>query len=113
MKRGSLIIVGLFAVTLAVVIGLRVSADALAMIVGVILGVLAGVPTTFLLTWAVLRGRLQGDGVSPAASQQPPVVLINATDRPPAVSTPVALPAASTLPTARRWTMVGEIDTDD
>ncbi len=114
MKRGLQIFAASFAVALAIVFGARVSADALAVVIGVILGVLASVPTTFLLTWALLHRRFQAAGeAQPAATQQPPVVLINATDRPPVVSTPAALPGLSAPSPTRRWTMVGEVDTDD
>ena len=114
MKRGLWLVAGLFAVTLAVVFGLRVSADALAVIIGVVLGVLASVPTTFLFAWLLLRARLQPAGERPpAAIQQPPVVLINANDRPSAVSTPAALPGMSTPPGTRQWTMIGDVETDD
>ena len=54
MKRSFLIIGVIFVITLAVVFGLRASADAMAVVIGVILGVAAGIPTTLLLvfvTW--------------------------------------------------------------
>ncbi len=83
MKRMAAFVAAAFAVGLAVVIGNRMSADAMAVVVGVGCGVLASVPTSLLLVWALGR-RGQGNGVPihhPArnglASSYPPVVVVN------------------------------------
>ena len=74
----------LFLVTLAVVIGVRMSAEAMAVVIGVIFGVAASIPTS-LLIMAVLwrreqraidgrdgRGRRKGQGALP-----PSVVIVS------------------------------------
>lgn len=114
MKRIFLIIGIIFAVTLAIVFGMRVSADALAVIVGVVLGILAGIPTTLLVIFVMTRQRPGlNPGGYPPVSAQPPVVIINATDR--ASMTSPSTPALSlpyaTEPT-RKWTVIGDTETE-
>ena len=80
MKRAATIVAAAFAVGLAVVIGNRMSADAMAVVVGVVCGVLASVPTSLLLLWAL--GRRQGEGADGQARNgmggpYPPVVVVN------------------------------------
>lgn len=75
MGRIILIAVALFAITLGIFIGTRLSEDALGIIIGVFLGVLASVPTSLGLIWIISR-RLQ----PPPGQQtpnQPPVLVIN------------------------------------
>ena len=82
MKRVVTIVAVAFAVGLAVVIGNRMSADAMAVVVGVVCGVLASVPTSLLLLWAL--GRRQGEAQAQAQARNgmaggpyPPVVVVN------------------------------------
>jgi hypothetical protein len=82
--KWSVIIVGaVFAVALAVVIGSRMSADAMAVVVGVACGIGASVPTCLLLVWALVRrgqgtpDGAQGYGRSGAGANYPPVVVVN------------------------------------
>jgi hypothetical protein len=82
--KWSVIIVGAaFAVALAVVIGSRMSADALAVVVGVTCGIGASVPTCLLLVWALVRRAqgtpdgAQGYGRGGAGANYPPVVVVN------------------------------------
>ncbi len=82
--KWSVIVVGaIFAVALAVVIGNRMSADAMAVLVGVTCGIGASVPTCLLLIWALVR-RVQGVGAGAqeygrngAGVNYPPVVVVN------------------------------------
>jgi hypothetical protein len=82
MKRGVIIVGAVFAVALAVVIGERMSADAMGVVVGVVCGVLASVPSSLVLIWALVR-RTQGREAEAAArlgqgsSPYPPVVVVN------------------------------------
>lgn len=69
-----------FAISLAVVVGLRMSADAMAVIIGIMFGLLASVPTSVILVW-VLRQRdkqleAQFSQTRPFG-QYPPVVVVN------------------------------------
>ena len=57
MKYKAIALLGLvaFAVTLAVVVGQRLSAEAMAVIVGVIAGVAASIPTSLIIVWVTAR----------------------------------------------------------
>ncbi len=111
MKRSLFIMGVVFAITLAVVFGSRVSADALAVIVGVILGILAGIPTTLLVIFILTRQRQTLERGLPQTPAQPPVVIVNATDRAALPPAP-ALPAPYSADSTRRWTVIGDSDTD-
>jgi len=112
MKRSLLIITVAFVVTFTAIFTIRASADALAVVFGVVLGVVATVPTTVLVTYVLTRPRLnqQPSPVSPLA-QQPPVVVINAPDKP-AVSAPPVLPALTAPAQSRKWTVIGDTETE-
>lgn len=75
-----LVVLGLvFGVTLAVVVGNRMSTEAMAVVVGVVCGVAAGIPTSVLLLVAMgRRDRRSYEGEDRAArfSGSPPVVVI-------------------------------------
>jgi hypothetical protein len=91
-----------FVVTLSMIIGWRLSDQAMAVIVGVVAGVAASIPTSLLVVWAVLRARAAGglaEGAladqpaaanPPAASAQPRVIFVHAA--------PAAAPTAPALP---------------
>jgi hypothetical protein len=74
------VIVGLvFATALAVVVGNRMSSEAMAVVVGVVCGVAAGIPTSALLLLAMGRRdrrRYQGEEQASRFSSSPPVVVI-------------------------------------
>jgi hypothetical protein len=112
MKRALLIIGVAFAMTAAVVFGMRVSADALAVVIGVILGIAASVPTTLLVIFILTRQRPGLDkGVGPTPSNSPPVVVINTSDRA-SLAAPSALPTPYLTDPTRKWTVIGETETD-
>jgi hypothetical protein len=79
MKRAIVIVTAAFAVALAIVVGNRMSADAMAVVVGVACGVLASVPTSLLLVWALgRRGQMAGPESQPRnGPAYPPVVVVN------------------------------------
>jgi hypothetical protein len=72
MKAKSIILVGLVAssVALAIVVGQRLSAEAMAVIVGVIAGVAASIPTSLMIVW--LATRQPAAERAPAAAPPPP-----------------------------------------
>jgi hypothetical protein len=74
------LVVGLvFCITLAVVVGSRMSAEAMAVVVGVVCGVAAGIPTSALLLVVMSRRdrqRYEGDERRAQFSGNPPVVVI-------------------------------------
>jgi hypothetical protein len=83
MKWAVTLVAAAFALGLAVVVGNRMSADAMALVMGVMCGVLASVPTSLLLIWALgRRGQANGAGMDSQARgghgmQYPPVVVVN------------------------------------
>ena len=82
MKRVVLVVGAVFAVALAVMIGGRLSADAMGVVVGVVCGVLASVPTSLVLVWALVRRtqRSETEGLARpglGSGQYPPVVVVN------------------------------------
>jgi hypothetical protein len=69
----------IFVVTMGIVVGFRISADAMAVIIGIICGVLASVPATVLMVWT-LRQRdkqLEMQGGGARMGHFPPVVVVN------------------------------------
>ncbi len=79
MKKYVLIGGALFPITLALILGLRMSADAMAVIIGIIFGLLASVPTSLMLVWTLrqrdkqIEAQLQGR----SPGHYPPVVVVN------------------------------------
>ena len=87
----------IFAVTLAYVIGVRLSESAMAVVIGVVFGVAASVPTSLIVLLALRRssGRESGGGVERVPSHtQPPVVV-------------VAPPAQASPWPGQRWSQAG------
>ena len=110
MKQGLLIAGVASATTLAILFGIRASTDALAVIIGVVLGVTASVPATFLVTYILLRARANPSDPPQHPTSYPPVVVINASDKP-AVSTPAGLLPPGPTGQSRRWTVIGDVET--
>jgi len=93
MKTLVAIVLAAAAATLVGVIAYRLSADALAIIVGVILGLAALVPTLVMV--AILLRRSQGDDETrPMYQPQPPVIVVSGGYSPPIAQQPqqAALP---------------------
>jgi len=78
MKRAGLILGMVLVVALAVVVGNRMSADAMAVVVGVgvACGVLASIPTSLLLIWALARNA-RADAYGDRSARYPPIVVVN------------------------------------
>lgn len=76
------LIIGLaFAVTLAIIIGQRLSAEAMAVTVGVVAGVAASIPTSLIVVWFATRTVVAAREVpqpatSPAPQPEPRVVMM-------------------------------------
>jgi len=69
-----------FAVTIAAAVGVRMSSDAMAVVVGIVCGMLASIPTSAILVWTLrLRDKQLEAQLGPARQygQYPPVVVIN------------------------------------
>ena len=97
----------LFVITLAIIFGLRVSADALGVIIGVILGIMASVPTTLLLVFILARQH-KAERPPYGLPQQPPVIIVNGPDKPAGYTSPPALPIPYQTNGHRRWTVIGD-----
>jgi hypothetical protein len=66
-----------FAMTLAVVIGQRLSSEAMAVMVGVVAGVAASIPTSLLVSWFALRMMRLNERPAPPA--EPRIIVIQQT----------------------------------
>jgi len=123
MHRAIVLIVLGFAITLAAVVGMRMSAEAMAVVVGVVCGVAAAIPMSLLLLAAAQRRRVGLDEPTygPSSGRQPaypPVVVIQGGQPLPSWSSssfpgPQQAASSDTLWSAspRQFRVVGE-DTD-
>lgn len=115
MKKFVLVSGTLFTITLAIVIGVRLSADAMAVVVGIVAGVLASVPMSLVLVWTLrvrdrqLEAQLGGNR-GYGFGQYPPVVVVNGqggygqTSGPPTLAAP---------PGPRQFKVVGQENTEN
>lgn len=116
MKKFLFVVGVAFAITLAVVIGTRLSSDAMAVVVGIVCGVLASIPTSAILVW-VLRVRdkqLEAQiGAGRGYGQYPPVVVVNG-QGPAAGGNGASLPASLTGGNGggRSFKVVGQENTE-
>lgn len=106
-----------FVVTLAIVMGTRMSPDALAVVIGIICGVLASIPTSAMLVW-VMRQRdkheAQMGQMRPFGGHYPPVVVVNGQGTN-GYATPypsTALAAGSPPVGARNFKVIGQENTE-
>ena len=120
MKFRNLLQLGIvtFAVSLAVVVGYQLSSEAMAVVVGVVCGVLASVPMSamiLVMTRRQLRPAAHKESVTPVPHQQPyapPVVVIQPDGR--QAHSPLPSPwetepaAAEQQPWRRSFTVVGD-----
>jgi hypothetical protein len=120
--RYMVLLVGLaFAVTLAVIVGQRLSAEAMAVVVGVVAGVASSIPTSLIVVWVTTRTLNARSAIEaerrvaappPAAAPEPRVVVLTQPAAPqpqawsPYLQTPyMPLPAYPVEP--RRFTVIG------
>src|SRR5712692_9984312 len=86
-----------FVVTLALIIGWRLSDQAMAVIVGVVAGVAASIPTSLVVAWITVQGRSAlGAQASYAAAApvQPQVIIVH----PPPAAAPQPQRSLTVLP---------------
>ena len=78
MKRLVIALLGAFVVALAIVVGKRMSADAMAVVVGVVCGIGASIPTSLLMLFLLSR-RQEAEPPAPAAPapQMPSIMIIS------------------------------------
>lgn len=85
MKKAIIPLMLAFGITLAAIIGQRMSSDAMAVVIGVAVGVAASVPTSLLLVALLRRERVGGwrpepPTSQPAQLQSPNVIVLNPAD---------------------------------
>ncbi len=101
-----------FFITLAVFVGLRLSAEAMAVIVGVVAGVAASIPTSLIVVWIATRtAGVRSEPLSRPAPEgfhgdQRIVVLSPPTAGPASYAPAAPMTIASYLP-PRRFTVIG------
>ncbi len=104
------LVAALFTMTLAVVVGNRLSDQALAVLAGAVCGVAAAIPTSLLIV-AVTRRRDESRAAPPATppyGNYPPLVVVTGPGPQQGAAGWNALPASMTgLPAERRFTVVG------
>ena len=76
MKAVVILVVVAFAITLAAVIGNRMSAEAMAVVIGAVVGVVAGIPASVLVILALRRGSSSTSTSYGYDRSYPPVVVI-------------------------------------
>jgi len=116
MKKFVMVISAAFAVTLAIVIGTRLSPDAMAVVVGIVCGVLASIPMTAILVWTLrVRDRQLEAQLGPQRmmGQYPPVVVVNGQgSHGNGAPVPVALGTGHGVNGSRSFKVVGQETTE-
>ena len=132
MKYKTILLLALiaFGVTLAVIVGQRLSAEAMAVIIGVVAGVAASIPTSLIVVWIATRPAPGARSVpapivesraeepretkvvvvqAPALPLQPPQVnpYGYSYPQPYAAQTPAYAPTYAPLPSSRTFTVIG------
>ena len=106
MKKVAIAAVIAFAVTLAVIIGKRMSTEAMAVVVGVACGVIASIPTSLLIL-AVSNKR--GEREVRQQRDYPPVVIVNpGNNQPRYLQPPFQAPPIQTQ--ERQFRVIGDED---
>ena len=106
MKKAAIVALLAFAVTLAVIIGQRMSTDAMAVVVGVACGVVASIPTSLLIL-AVSNRR--GEREVRQRRDYPPVVIVNpGTNQPRYLQPPFPTPPMQAQ--ERQFRVIGDED---
>ncbi|MBI3244479.1 MAG: hypothetical protein HYZ49_19540 [Chloroflexi bacterium] len=109
-----------FAITLAIVIGQRMSSEAMAVLMGVVAGVAASIPTSLIVVWIAAKFMLKPNEPAPV---EPPRVVVMQQPAPAPQSAPAygyptpqpgygwgggpAYPAVAAPPMPRRFTVIG------
>lgn len=104
-----------FSLTLAIVVGVRLSEQAMAVVVGVVAGVAASIPTSLIITWVATRNALANQPpatprASAPAEERPPVIFVQAPPAQPAYDPRFLVPPAAPQPRRAFNVLGGEDD---
>jgi len=111
MKNLLILAIAAFAITLAIIVGNRMSAEAMAVVVGIVCGVAASIPMSVLIL--ILTHRL-GRREETRRLDYPPVVVVNPGTQPQADRYLPYLPPSVEQPAPREFKVVGDVEmTDD
>src|SRR5689334_17335955 len=113
-----------FAITLAVIVGQRLSSEAMAVMVGVIAGVAASIPTSLIVVWFATRTttpRAAPEAPRPAQQAEPRIIVMQQPAQPMPTPAPyqnvAGYPPTVTYPALppRRFTVIGgaEVSLDE
>ena len=116
-RKAVIFLAGVFVIVLGVVIGTRLSSDAIAVLVGVIAGVAAGVPTALLLIFVTQRRREEYEPEPYEHPRQttPPVIVVTPSSMPQVFPQYPGMLPSQQLPVAqspRRFRVMG-LDEED
>jgi hypothetical protein len=115
MKKFVLVLSVTFIAVLTAVVGFRLSPDAMAVIIGIICGMLASVPTSVILVWVLRQRDRQAEAEINTSrfGHYPPVVVVNG-QHPQGYPTPAPLPALlpTTPPGMRDFKVIGQENTE-
>lgn len=109
LKTISIIAAAAFAITLAVLIGDRLSTEAMGVLAGAVCGVGAAIPTSLLIIAVTTRRRQSETTQAPQPQYTPPIVTIT----PPVQIQSQAPAAAWDAPIQRHFTVVGEMGEEE
>jgi hypothetical protein len=119
LSKTAILLAAVFAIALGVVIGTRLSSDAVAVLTGVIAGVAAGIPTALLLIFVTRRRReeVEPEPYEGRRQMAPPVIVVTPGNAPQSWSPYgyTGVPPAQQLPAAsgpRRFRVMG-LDEED
>jgi hypothetical protein len=107
LKKVATVAVIAFAITLAIIIGKRMSSDAMAVVIGVACGVLASIPTSLLIV--AVSGRRGEREVQHRRGDYPPVVIVNPGNNQPRYLQP-PFPTPMMQPQERQFRVIGDED---
>lgn len=108
-----------FAITLGIVIGERLSQEAMIVIIGVVAGIAASIPTSLLTVWLVVRrtaaiptAGATAPTISPRTSptEEPRIIVVQAPAGPSATTPPSASLYPEMAREPRRFNIIGDPD---
>lgn len=115
LRLAGLLIVLAFSITLAVVIGLRLSDRALLILAGVAAGAAASIPVSLIVVALAQRRREQAGAPRPLEREPEPRVIVIQTPAAPGAAVPANRPPTpwpAAPPRARAFTVIGGDDED-